>query len=158
MFTAQEIEYLKSLIAVYNEQGYIYYIAHTVTESDNVYDFVIYFSKDEILATNDNLFVMQNALKISVDSSSRNYNSYNPSVHSRESVQEFSGVLNVNVAEFIYTNAKNDSVLATTYINPDISVEYGLLNSTYTATGALLVVLVITFLYIFIKDIIRLRR
>lgn len=50
MFTAQELEYLKALVETMRGRGYDYYVARTVNESNNLYDFEVVFSDKEITA------------------------------------------------------------------------------------------------------------
>ena len=78
MFSVLEESYIKSLINTYKKYGYNYYVVHTVTESDNEYDFYIYFSKDDIVFSNSYAFTLSdNSLMVKVDSSSRNNSPYN---------------------------------------------------------------------------------
>ena len=59
MLSSLESEYLKGLISVYKSKGYKYYIAHTVTETNNDYDVCIYLSKTEIKAIDQNILVLK---------------------------------------------------------------------------------------------------
>ena len=136
-----------------------YYLCHTVTETDNNYDVYIYFSEKEIKALSSNAFELDNALCIKIDSSTRNDNSYNPSTHSRTilSNSNYSGAVDVNEAEFVYTNAIVNYEITLDTINPDINYNgYSVVDSWYSIT--ILFVLVIFFIYTFIKDIFRIRR
>lgn len=158
MFSVQEENYIKGLIASYYKHGYKYYLCHTVTESNNTYDFYIYFSKEEISAITSDTFELKNAVFMKVDSSQRNDNGYNGSTHSRDVIQDsFSEIVNVHQAEFIYTNAvvnyKTDSIA----LNPDINyIDCPILNN-YCIYG-ILIVLVISFLFSFVSSILRLRK
>ena len=108
MLTAVESEYIRGLISVYQLKGYKYYMCHTVTENNNNYDACIYFSKDEIMAIDNNIFSVSSGVKIYIDSSSRSYNyqtGYNDSPRTLIADNSFNGNVNVNVAEFVYTNA-----------------------------------------------------
>ena len=105
MLSSLESEYLKGLISTYKLKGYGYYLAHTVTENNNDYDVCVYFSKSKIKAIDQNIFSIENGLKIYIDSSSRSYNtSYNtPRVVLADN--NFNATISVNVAEFVYTNS-----------------------------------------------------
>lgn len=159
MFTALENEYLKGLLNVYKEQGYKYYVAHTVTETDNYYDMYVYLSKDKITSSSPNRFnLSDNSIVIYIDSSSRNDNSYNSSTHSRDTLFVYSGNLNVNLAEFIYTNAEVSYSLIDNSLNPDILLSGVNSYDNKLFSYGLMFIVVSIFLYMFIKSILRLRR
>lgn len=145
MFSAIEIEYIKGLINTYYGKGYKYYLCHTITENNNDYDFVIYFSKEEIGAINDNYFQVKNGLRLYVDTSARN--TYNST--SGDSVSDFNAYITVNQGEFIYTNATANYSLSTIPLNPDITIDYKQNNTDII----LLIVITIFCLYSFIKDL-----
>ncbi len=156
MFSQQEIDYVLSLINTYRRLGYNYYVCHTITENDNIYDICIYFSKKEIKATSSTTFDLINAIQINIDSSSRNYNS---SIHSRDTLvsSDLTKIININSAEFIYTNA-TVSNSAITLVNPDLRLNAA---SNYDNTLLLasnLFMCSVIFLYLFFKSILRLRR
>lgn len=158
MFSTVELDYLKGLINSYFMKGYKYYVAHTVTESNNDYDIYIYISKEKITASNSNTFILpEGTLFIKIDSSYRS-DGYNPSLNSRDVLSFYENSISIDVAEFIYTNAELNYSLTTDVINPDLffvgATSVFDLNTSY----ALLFVCVITFLYTFIKSILRLRR
>ena len=44
MFSAQETQWLQSIIEAMHNQGYKYYLARTVTENNNEYDVLVVFS------------------------------------------------------------------------------------------------------------------
>ena len=87
MFTVQENEYILGLINVYKELGYKYYIVHTVTVENNVYDLCFYFSSETIEAISADSFNVNKAHIVYVDSSARSDNNYNPSTHSRDKLE-----------------------------------------------------------------------
>ena len=159
MFSQVEENYIKGLIGSYLKQGYKHYLCHTVTETDNNYDVYIYFSEKEIKALSSNAFELDSALCIKIDSSIRNDNSYNPSTHSRTilSNSNYSGAIDINEAEFVYTNAEISYETTLDTINPDINYNgYSVVDSWYSVS--MLFVLVILFIYTFIKDIFRIRK
>lgn len=159
MFSAVESEYLRGLLNVYKEQGYKYYLAHTITESDNDYDFCVYLSQDKITSSAPNKFnLSDNSIVIYVDSSSRNDNSYNPSTGSRDLLLVARGVIDVNVAEFIYTNSEVSYNLIDNAINPDILISGVNSYDNKLFSYGLMFVVISIFLYMFIKSILRIRK
>lgn len=159
MFTSVETEYLKGLLNSYASKGYKHYVSHTITESDNNYDFVVYLSKDEITSSSPNKFnIPDNSIQIYVDSSSRNENNYNPSLHSRDILYNYHGTLEVDVAEFIYTNSKVTYDSITNTINPDILLSSSNSYQSNVLDYSLLFVLISIFLYLFIKSILHIKR
>ena len=145
MLSSVELEYVKALINTYYAKGYKNYLCHTITDNNNDYDFVIYFSKFEISAISDNYFEIQSAVKLSVDSSVKSqYNN-----NSNDNVEKFSGFLSVDTAEFIYTNAVSTSDLTVMCLNPDLSIEYKK-DFSFSYVSILICILL---LYIFIRDL-----
>lgn len=159
MFSQVEENYIKGLIGSYFKQGYKYYVCHTVNETDNVYDIYIYFSKEEIKALNSNSYKLDKSICLKIDSSTRNDNSYNPSIHSRTilSNSNYTGDLDINEAEFIYTNATLDYEISVDTINPDINYNGHSVSDSFYSIG-ILFILVILFVYTFVKDILRIRK
>lgn len=159
MFTAQESDYLKGLLNVYKELGYKYYVAHTVTETNNNYDMYVYLSKDKITSSSPSDFnLSDNSIVIYIDSSSRNDNNYNPSVHTRDILYPYSGSLHVHIAEFIYTNADVTYSLVGDSVNPDILLTGANNYDNKLFSYGLMFIVVSIFLYTFIKSILRIRR
>ena len=158
MFSSIEIDYLKGLLNVYLKNGYKYYVAHTITQNNNNYDFVVYLSKDKITShTSSSFYLSDNSIVIYIDSSARNDNGYNPSLHSRDIIDTFSGAISVDVAEFIYTNVDVSYSLTSDTLNPDI-----LLSSSYSYNSNLLgftilFFVVSIFIYLVVKTFLRLR-
>lgn len=146
MLTQVEKDYLISLINTYKKQGYKHYMAHTVTENNNDYDICVYFSKNDIVAINDNYFdIGTNALKILINSSSRsNYDSVD-----RDNVSSFNGNVTIPEYEFIYTDAKAEYSISSLCVNPDITLDYGFRQIDLV----LLFLVCIIFSYVFIKDL-----
>lgn len=159
MFTTVESEYLKGLLNVYYEKGYKYYIAHTITEQNNDYDFCVYLSKDKITSSSPNKFnLSDNSIVIYVDSSQRNDNSYNPSTGNRDLLLVYHGNLTVNIAEFIYTNSSVSYSLVDNALNPDILMSGVNSYDNKIFSFGLMFVVISVFLYMFIKSILRIRR
>lgn len=160
MLTAVESEYIRGLISVYQSKGYKYYMCHTVTENNNNYDACIYFSKQEIKAIDNNIFSINNGIKIYLDSSSRSYNyqtGYNDSPRTLISNNNFNGTVNVNVAEFVYTNAVSDYLESVYIINPDIT-KSGVSSYTNDNFSLILLILIVSILlFNFIRVIFRIK-
>ncbi len=156
MFSQVEIDYIKSLVNVYKCRGYMYYLAHTVTERNNEYDICIYLSKEEIVASTDEIFKVNNGLVVYVDSSSRNDNN-SSSIHSRDvlSNSNFSGTVRINTAEFIYTNSVCNYTETMFCINPDILQSGVTSYDSNLQSHVIIVLLTVILLYHFIHDILR---
>lgn len=159
MFSQVEENYIKALINTYKKQGYKYYICHTVTENNNEYDVYIYFSKEEIKAINRTTFDLNNSLYIQLDTSTRNDNSYNPNNDDciRIINSNYSTILSVHQSEFIYTNALFKTGVSTV-VNPDLMLQNTDSQFDVSCMCIIIVLLVVTFLYTFFSNILRIRR
>ena len=111
MFTQQELEYVKALVETMRGRGYDYYIARTVTENNNAYDFEVVFSDKEITANGLYSYSGCSGVIYRVDSSS-GLNNYDSKVQ----VTTFSGSYTVPQREFVYSNA----VFQGSTIQPDL--------------------------------------
>lgn len=160
MFTQTEENYLKSLINTYISKGYKYYLCHTITESNNNYDVCLYVSKNEIKANNSYIFDLSQAICIYIDSSSRSDSGYNPSTHSRDIIHSdnVTGEVEINQAEFIYTNASYTYTESTLPVNPDLMLQGVDSYQHLCNNNVLIVLLVVMFLYTFFISILRVRR
>lgn len=158
MLSQIETDYILSLINTYQMNGYRYYLCNTITDNDVVYDIDIYFSKEEIKAITSNVFDLTNAIHIKIDSSNRNSNGYNTSLHSRDVLVngDLTSIVIIDEAEFIYTNAAFSENI--TLINPDLlfgnSVSY--YNSLFLCGNIFLTGMI--FLYLFVTQVLRLRK
>lgn len=159
MLTSVEETYCIGLINRYFEKGYKYYVLHTVTENDSVYDVCLYFSKNPINFITNISFDLENGVKILVDSSSRSENSYNPSLDSRTLTKEINELTYVSLdrAEFIYTNCDvgySETILC---LNSDLLLSHP--NSYFDVKFTTIAVFLDVFLalYVFIKSILRIR-
>ena len=160
MFTQVEENYIKGLISSYKKLGYNYYICHTITENNNDNDIAIYFSKDEIKAITSTTFDISNGIHITIDSSSRNDSGYYLSTGYRSTISDnnYNNILSVNKAEFIYTNATLDYSETSLVLNPDIELNNSSSYIINKINYLLLFVLLITFLYTFIINLLRIRK
>ena len=160
MFTQVEENYIKALINTYKKQGYNYYLCHTITETNNNYDICLYVSKEEIKSVSSTTFDLTNAIGIYIDSSQRNDNNYNLSTHTRDLMFDgnITTIVSVNQAEFIYTNATYTYTESSTVINPDLLVQGSESVEMFTMVGVIQIVLIITFIYTFFANILRIRK
>lgn len=154
MFTSVESDFIKAFVNSYYNAGYKQYIVHTITESDNDYDMCFVFSKNEIEAISDNNFVVSEGIIIYIDSSSRNDRN-NSSIHSREDIHRisFSGSYQINIAEFVYTNAHFDYDVSSILLNGDILESNTYNKEIHTLSFLTLFILVLIFLYMFVTKI-----
>lgn len=158
MFSSVEIDYLKGLLNVYIKNGYKYYVAHTITQNNNNYDFVVYLSKDKITShSSSSFYLSDNSIVIYVDSSSRNDNNYNSSLHSRDSISTFSGAISIDIAEFIYTNVDVSYSLTSDSLNPDILLSSSDSYNSKLLDFTILFFVVSIFIYLVVKTFLRLR-
>lgn len=158
MFSSVEVDYLKGLVNSYEKKGYKYYIAHTVTENNNNYDFVVYLSQDKIEShSSSSFYLTDNSIVIYIDSSQRNDNSYSPSIHTRDVLQQYKGLVRVDVAEFIYTNATVLYSLIEEPLNPDILLSSSDSYSSITLSYTTIICVCFCFLYSVIKTFLRIR-
>jgi len=155
MFSELEIEYLRALVATYHSHGYKYYLAYTVTDRNDTTDMVVFFSKTEIKALSNTSYNVQHAIQLKIDSSAKNDYSLNERVLYLNN--DFSNIVNIDVAEFCFTNAVLDYKTETFYINPDIHYisDNGVYDMELNAIA--IFVAVISFLYLFISHILRIR-
>lgn len=157
MLSNVESEYIKALVNTYKQEGYNYYLCHTITERYNDVDVCIYFSKEEIKASAENIFIIHNGLKITLDSSSRSYDTTISSPRILLVDNNYNSVVNINLEEFIYTNADRNYELTQFIVNPDLMVSMPLNPETSLFNAALLFIVMVTFLYLFLKNIFRLK-
>lgn len=150
MLTAVESDYIKNLILTYRKMGYDKYLCHTITDSSNDYDICIYFSKNGIEAVTDTYYDVTNGIKVLIDSSSKsshNYDAYKVSVG-------FNGFVNIDRAEFVYTNASliEGYAIELQGLCPDL-IENTQGNHL---TASIVIISVIILLYLVIRDLFKL--
>ena len=123
MLTIEEAQYFKSLIDTYKSKGYKYYLLHTKNDyndyRDDGFDFIIYFSKDNIFANSASNFTVYEGIKLGIDTNLRSDNYNNDSIFS---IENFEGTVSINHAEHVYTNAKLLYYDNETLINPDLNL------------------------------------
>lgn len=107
MFTAVEMDYVAGLVEQMRGQGYLYYIARTVTDSGSRFDLECVFSKDEIMANGMTSFsVPADSVLYQIDSTGYTIGgSYNQQSGSRVVVRSYSGSYSFADTEFGYSNA-----------------------------------------------------
>ena len=159
MLSQIELDYILSLINTYCKLGYDYYLCNTITQSNNNYDIDFYVSKEEIKAVSSTTFDLTNSIHIKIDSSNRNDNNYNQSLHSRDVLVDdnLTKIITVDEAEFIYTNAVITSKNIT-LVNPDLMLNSSNSYSNHILLGASVLLTGMIFLYIFFESILRLNR
>lgn len=160
MFSSLEEDFILSIIQTYAKDGYKYYMAHTITENNNNYDICLYLSKKDITAYDNYTYLIENGLCIYIDSSPRNDNGYNLSTHERIilSNNNVNNMVYINNAEFVYSNSNLNYKYTSDIVQPDL-----LLNSANSyfdkeCMSVGVIFIIIFFLYIFIKDILRVGR
>ena len=159
MFSTVEESYIKGLISSYYQKGYKFYVVHTITENNDEYDACIYFSKSEIKAITPLTFDVTNGVCIKLDSSSRY--SYNDTSNYYKSVVvdgNYTNVVAIDKAEFIYTNATLGYSETSLPINPDINYNSSNSYSDIVSSNTLFCLIIIVFLYMFIRDLLRFGR
>lgn len=131
MFTAVEMDYVSSLVEQMRGQGYLYYIARTVTESGNNYDCELIFSKEEITANGLYSYRVTNGVRYRVDSSGYTIGSGGLGGNNgpRVSVATYSGTYTFQDTEFCYTNATFSGYS----VQPDLRLKGGKVNENGTA-------------------------
>ena len=159
MLSEIELDYVLSLVNTYKKLGYDYYLCNTITQSNNNYDIDFYVSKEEIKAVSSTTFDLTNSIHIKIDSSNRNDNNYNQSLHSRDVLVDdnLTKIITVDEAEFIYTNAVITSKNIT-LVNPDLMLNSSNSYSNHILLGASVLLTGMIFLYIFFESILRLKK
>ena len=98
MFTSQENEYIRNLVISNLNNGYKNYICKTITERNNDYDFTCYFTKNDIVKSN-NIYTIKNYTYYLIDTSS-SYDVSNKNYSSTGDTYQ----LSINSNEFYYSN------------------------------------------------------
>ena len=156
MLSENEYDYLLGLINVYKKQGYNYYLCSTISNRDIDYDFIVYFSKNEIKDLDSLEFLLEDAVVIQINSNSYNTDYNKIPVKNIVNVS-YSGSVKFTEYDYIYTNAVYNTS-SSYFINPDVSISsssnYELLRLSYVY----FLILGIIFIYIFVKSLLRLKR
>ena len=156
MLSENEYDYLLGLINVYKKQGYNYYLCSTISNRDIDYDFIVYFSKNEINDLDILEFLLEDAVVIQINSNSYNTDYNKIPVKNIVNVS-YSGSVKFTEYDYIYTNAVYNTS-SSYFINPDVSISsssnYELLRLSYVNC----LLLGIIFIYIFVKSLLRLKR
>lgn len=144
MFSTAQLDMINGLVAPMRDEGYLYYVAITdnLRTTNTEPDLYIYFSKEEIFATDLLQYhIPNNSVLYSIRTS--NGSSYNNTGARIEvSDVELSRELTVDEVEFVSTNATFTELVP---VQPDFTVEEV---GQYETQGALLFV-VCTFLLLF---------
>lgn len=134
MWSATTESYVKQLVLTMRKE-YPYYVAHTIsgTSGNDTVTTKVYFSTEKIATTGLYSYNMPSG-SVCYDLVTGNYSDRYDNV-ARVSTNAFSGNLNINRWEFVYTNAEFQSYT----IQPDITAERGLTNETFQGFGFVLV-------------------
>lgn len=146
MFSATEYEYIKGLIENYYNQGYQQYLCITnnpidYSSTNNTYDIICYYSKDNLSINNNNLNVPSNSIKCEFDSN--NYSTNN--TIDKLVCNNFNGNVELNTKEYVYSNLNNYSDILGNKLD---------INNQKTIGLSILAVLLIFSLYKFIRNFI----
>lgn len=151
MFSTAQIDMINGLVAPMRDEGYLYYIAYTDNTRSNSSDpdLYIYFSKEEIFATDMLRYHVPNA-SILYSIRTSNGSSYN-NTGSRVTFSniELSRDITIDEVEFVSTNATFTQVVP---VQPDYTVgEVG----QYEMQGSLLFVVCTLLLFFAFTKLIR---
>ncbi len=136
MFSTSQLDFMRPLIADMRKQGYLYYLAHQNQLSGvmNDYDVIIYFSKEEIFATDMYTYTIpRDSLKYSLRTGNASNNYTSPRI-SISKVGTNQTAMSIASYQHISTNA---TFTTTGYIQPDLFPEV----SNYETNGGILFVL-----------------
>lgn len=150
MFSAQELEYIKGLTINYYNKEYKSYLCYTNNPNNSYnqsyYDIYCYYSKEDITKNNNKYQIPNNSVLCSMDTksptSTYKYNSLN--------CGNSNGEITINEKEFIYSNVGNNANIIAEY-----EKEYKFYNDINLYSISILIVIVLIFLYKFVKSIIR---
>ena len=152
MFSTVQQEVVKSIVPTYLAKGYKSYVCYTLTNINSGYgstaqpDLCFVFSKGEITANSGYSYSVPSG-SVMLKYRTANYSSGNYAVNTDRIVQTaYSGRLNIDVYEHIYTNA---AFSESSVIQPDItikeSVNNGYLQANFYIIAAFLLVYCILF-------------
>lgn len=135
MFSTTQLDVMRPLISDMRDQGYLYYVAHQnqLSGVTNDYDVIIYFSKDEIVATDMYTYtVPKDSFKYSLrtGNASSNYTSQ------RISISKVNNQTAISIAAYQHIST-NATFSTQGYIQPDLFLEV----SNYETNGGILFVL-----------------
>lgn len=151
MFSDSELNYLSGLINRYKQEGYKYYLLHTVSSEDSDYNICLYLSKEQIIASSSDNFILPDlTLELHI-------NTYDLSVN-RDILFIEHGDIEVSSNEFVYTNSKLNYELINYPINPDLLVSSFDSSNSNTYSLVTIFLLCSIFLYLFIKSVLNIRR
>ena len=132
MFNTAQTQILESLIQTNAERGYHYYVAYTTTNTNTSYnttfkpDLYVVFSTDKIVQNSAYTYTIRSV----------NWSSSSAAVNTDRIIPApFSGRLNIEVYEHVYTNAVSST--SSYALQPDILKE-GSVNFEYSALCAFL--------------------
>lgn len=133
LFNTVQHDFLESFVPTMLQKGYKYYVAYTNTRTNNDYysnstpDLYVVFSTSKIVASSAYSYnIPTGSVRLAVRSG--NYSTSSSAVNTDRLVKhDFSGTLNINEYEHVYTNAKFGE---TAVVQPDLTKE-GSVNHAY---------------------------
>lgn len=141
MFNTAQTQILESLIQTNAERGYHYYVAYTNTNTNTIYntsvkpDLYVVFSTDKIEQNSAYSYTIP-AGSVRYTIRSVNWSSSSAAVNTDRIIPvPFSGRLNIEVFEHVYTNTSSSTISYA--LQPDILKE-GSVNFEYSALCAFL--------------------
>ena len=152
MLNVQDLDYVRSLINTYKKQGYNYYLLTTNSDSSVNADIYLFLSKEKIEALDDVSFSIKNGIRINIDTSYR-YNEHPDVLSMRNEI--VNNVYIIDKYEFVYTNCVYNYKATQSIIYPDILLSGA---DSYDGIYVISFLLIIIFLYMFFKSILRVRR
>lgn len=150
MFSTQEYQYIKDLTISFYNKDYVNYICITNNPNNSYnqsyYDIYCYYSKEEITNNNNKYQIPNNSKICNIDTKNPTSTYKNDSLN----CNNYNGEITINNKEFVYSNIGYNSNIIGEYENntifyKDISL-YGI---------SILIMLVLMFLYKFIRAILR---
>ena len=151
MLSDSELNYIIGLINRYKQEGYDYYLLHTVSDEDSGYNICLYLSKEQIIANTSDKFVLPDlTLELHI-------NTYDLST-SRDILFIEHGEIEIDTNEFVYTNAKTNYELIDYPVNPDLLVSSADSSNSNMYSLVSIFLMCSIFLYIFIKSVLNIKR
>lgn len=120
MFSTAQLDLLNGLVSCMRDQGYLYYLAYTnVSSTSNDYDMFVYFSKDEIFATDMYRYtVMSGSLKYSI----RSGNAYSSTLYDRFTVSDVE-LAEIGITVPSYCHVSTNATFTSSSVQPNYCLE-----------------------------------
>ena len=123
MFSTVQLDMINGLVGTMRKEGYLYYLAvsdnYRTSGYSNEPDLYIYFSKEEIYATDMySYYIPPNSIKYSIRTSNGSTNNTTERIISTDI--KLGQNLDIDLNEFVSTNA---TVTEFTFLQPDFTIE-----------------------------------